>query len=144
MRAKEQSEFEAATVRSHSSSAPYECYVSAGWSVANVLAAFCLVHRAGPAGHIGLSFFRSGFLAIRLGDLRTGVSAQGDSKENLASMNAAIAALEKGMGAKALMQMSKQSLVQLTKVSPARYAFCRRVCSGVTRFVRLFGLDQCT
>merc|ERR1719287_219146 len=50
------------------------------------------------------------------------VEATGDSKENLASMNAAIAALEKGMGAKALMQMSKQSLVQLTKAARSSMA----------------------
>jgi len=44
-------------------------------------------------------------------------AATGDSKENLASMNAAIAALEKGMGAKLLMQMSKASLAQITKAA---------------------------
>merc|ERR1719313_2189442 len=46
-------------------------------------------------------------------------AATGDSKENLASMNAAIAALEKGMGAQALMQMSKESVQKITKSARA-------------------------
>merc|ERR1719287_447981 len=44
-------------------------------------------------------------------------AATGDSKENLDSMNAAIAALEKGMGAKLLVQMSKASLALITKAA---------------------------
>jgi len=60
--------------------------------------------------------------AVRAKERSEFEAATGDSKENLDSMNAAIAALEKGMGAKALMQMSKQSLVQLTKAARSSMA----------------------
>merc|ERR1719408_1024843 len=49
-------------------------------------------------------------------------ASTGDAKENLASMNAAISALEKGMGAKALMQMSKDSVSKITKAARASMA----------------------
>jgi len=45
------------------------------------------------------------------------VAATGDSKDNLDQMNAAIAALEKGMGKTGLMQMSKQALSSIAKAA---------------------------
>jgi len=63
------------------------------------------------------------------------VEATGDSKENLDSMNAAIAALEKGMGGKALMQMSKDSLSRVSKVARASTALDDVERSSVLSFL---------
>jgi hypothetical protein len=49
-------------------------------------------------------------------------AATGDSKVNLDSMNAAIAALEKGMGKTFFVQMSKTSLAQITKAAQSSMA----------------------
>merc|ERR1719478_1358481 len=49
-------------------------------------------------------------------------AATGDSKENLDSMNAAIAALEKGMGKTFFVQMSKKSIGEITKAARSSMA----------------------
>merc|ERR550514_1754666 len=56
--------------------------------------------------------------AVRTKEHEAYVAATGDSKENIDAMQAAIAALEKGMG-KAFLQTSKTALVLITKVARA-------------------------
>jgi hypothetical protein len=62
-------------------------------------------------------------------------AATGDSKENLDSMNAAIAALEKGMG-KSLMQMSKKALGNVVKAAKSSMALDDVERSAVLTFIQ--------